>query len=213
MKPHNHRSTKTVFYPLFAIGIFFSLASHVTPIYAVVSITGVESGGHVIFTATGQLDINGANRLADSLSYAPGIWPNGGGGAAWYLALGPGTAVDNYEITSGDGAFGPSIVWLTRPGSGDPFLIFGAGGAPRVGVPSGYVSNAPILATNQFNGYDFASLGVTPGTYTYGIPQDTIVLNIGGAASNHTPIPAPGAFALVTLGLLTSSRYRKRLTP
>jgi hypothetical protein len=93
--------------------------------------------------------------------------------------------------------------------SGDPVGIEVTGGHPSPGfvaLPEGYFPFGKDLSdTIFFEGQTYASLGVTPGVYTWGIqtahgdPIDTITLNIVKGAS---PVPEPGSALLLGAGLL-----------
>ena len=83
-------------------------------------------------------------------------------------------------------------------------------------VPLGYVSGAPLLDTSTYNNSTFASLGITPGTYTWtwgsGVDADSFIINAGPTGS----VPDSGRSLLlllmaVGLLLLATHRLPKRL--
>ena len=61
-------------------------------------------------------------------------------------------------------------------------------------VYSGYVSGTALSGTTTFANQTFASLGLTAGTYTYGIPNDTLTVEI-------PTVPEPAAWALMLVGV------------
>ena len=80
------------------------------------------------------------------------------------------TAIDQYSGASGPATLGPGLNdVLGTMGSGDLFGIDASGhigAGPVVVVPAGYVSGASLSGSATFDA-TFASLGLTPGIYTY----------------------------------------------
>jgi hypothetical protein len=54
-------------------------------------------------------------------------------------------------------------------------------------VPSGYISNTALLDSSTYDNATFASLGITPGTYTWtwgtGVHADSFTINAGVSGS------------------------------
>ena len=176
--------------------------------HASITINVTEVGGNVVFSTSGSLDLTGATSVLMSVSYADGVIP---GGNNCYSASGAGNTADTFALTSVDLPFGTSTTLFSPPSSstGDDFLIWGAGGGtPQVGVSSGYISGSAINSGMVFNGATFASLTLIAGTYNFAIPNDTIVLNIGGGGA----IPEPGTLMIWSVfaatGLVMSKRRR-----
>lgn len=82
------------------------------------------------------------------------------------------------------------------------------GGSPAgVIVADTYTSGATLSGTSIFTGQTFASLGLTPGTYTWtwGVDNpDSYTLNIG---TNSTPVPGP----LPIIGVAAAFNYSRKL--
>ena len=96
--------------------------------------------------------------------------------------MGVGT-IDVWGGLTGPTSFGSGAVAHDASfGSGDATGINGT--LTRIYVPHGYVSGA-LSDSMTFNGATFATLGVTPGTYTWnwgtGANADSYTLQIGGA--------------------------------
>ena len=161
---------------------------------ASVLINVTQSGGNVDVTAAGSLDLTGAT-FDHSQPYSTGIIP---GGSNWYVALGTTAGMDWYDLTSVSLPYGTSGTYFTSSStSGDAISIWGFnGGQPQVGVTTGYTSGTPISADMTIAGQTIAGMTLIPGTYTFTIPSDTIILNIAG-----TSVPEPSTWALMLNGL------------
>jgi len=167
-----------------------------------------QSGGNVNVTATGSLNLTGAT-FDHGQGYLTGIIP---GGSNWYIALGTTPGMDWYRLTSVSLPFGTSTSFdLSSSTSGDAFSIWGnGGGTPLVGVATGYTSGSPISGSMVLSGVTIAGLTLIPGTYTFTIPNDTIILEIGGSSS----VPEPSTWLMLlpgfaALGLAGYRRSRK----
>lgn len=166
----------------------------------VINIT--QQGSNVDVNATGNLDLTGAT-FDHQQNYSTGIIP---GGTNWYIALGTTPGMDWYQLTKVTLPFGTSTNYFQSSiTSGDAFSIWGfGGGAPLVGLPTGYKSGTPISADMTLSNETIADLTLIPGTYTFGIPKDTITLNIGN-------VPEPSTWVMMLNGLATAgfAAYRR----
>lgn len=153
-----------------------------------------------------SLDLTGAISAGTYFSYGQGFIS---GGNNWYVAPGPGGPATGYAFSTFDGPFGTSGTFVTPPSlfSGADFFIWGeSGGTAQVGLPVGYLTGSAIISGMQFDGATIAGLNMTPGTYHYNLPNDTITLNVGTAVN----VPEPATLALVGSGLLSLSALRRR---
>ena len=117
---------------------------------------------------------------------------------------------NSYTLFQGAVVFGPGVAADASSFSGDALDL--NGGGAFIGLPPEYVSGATITTTMTFASRTLASLGATPGTYTWTIGDrnaitDTITLRVGADAS----VPEPTALALLSvggLGLVMRQRAR-----
>jgi hypothetical protein len=161
--------------------------THGGPAGGAVIVTATQSGGDVVFSGSGTLNltaltsVGGTGNLLAGIDFGRelllGAAPMSFASVSFYGAAG--------QITA-PGAFGSDLFTQPSLGSGSRFGIaveaFSGQTAPAIVVPSGYVSGASLSATSTFTGKTFASLGIVPGTYVWswgaGATADTLTLNI-----------------------------------
>jgi PEP-CTERM motif len=101
-----------------------------------------------------------------------------------------------YTGITGPTNFGGGGFTLASSGSGDIAGVAGAGFAPFVVVPAGYVSGTTLSDSITFDSATFDSLGVTRGIYTWkwggGVNADSFTLT--------TVVPEPSTWAMMLLG-------------
>lgn len=168
---------------------------------AMVTIDITQSGGGVEVSASGSLDLTGAT-FDHAQPYSTGIIPGGGN---WYIALGVTPGMDWYQLTSVTLPYGADGTYFTSGlTSGDAFSIWGfAGGAPLVGVATGYTSGSAISASMTLAGETIAGMTLMPGTYTFTVPNDTVVLHIA-------EVPEASTWTMLALGLAGVGFARRR---
>ena len=118
--------------------------------------------------------------------------------------------VPTYIGSSGPTSFGSGMGFLPNTSSGDFVGIQGHIG--HLFVPAGYVSNHTPSDSMTFTGATFASLGVTPGAYTWtwgtGLANQNFTLQIGPAT-----VPDSGSTVfLLGCALLGLAALRRKLS-
>jgi hypothetical protein len=181
---------------LAAGSIFLTTAANAT-----VTVNVTQSGSDVVATASGTLDLAGLLSVGSG-SNVPGIDPQ-----LAYIGLGTSGSVDMYEGLSGPSQFGSGGFTGASTSAGDSFAPF-SGNSLQVWVPNGYVSGSLISSTVTFLGTSFASLGLTPGQYNYSSQNDSVIINVGQAAS---AVPEPSTWAMMLIGFgVTGLALRRR---
>lgn len=149
-------------------------------------------------TFSGSLDLTGATKLPGG-NNALVIFASQG----VVSSSGAANQMDRYEIT-GPASFGSGGFIFASSASGDPFSIFRV--YDFLGVVPGYVSGGALSGSVVFSGHSFSSLGVTPGTYVYSLPNDTVTLNFGPVSQ----VPEPSTLLSVLTGLAVMSAVMSR---
>ncbi|MGH7103203.1 MAG: PEP-CTERM sorting domain-containing protein [Acetobacteraceae bacterium] len=158
-------------------------------------VTLTQVGSNVVATGSGTIDLTGLSPDGGGSSEA-GVEPSAAG-----INTGPPifAASSFYTGYTGPASFGSGGQTSASSGSGD-IVGIGAFGVDLV-VPSGYVSDSALSDTSTYDGATFASLGVTPGTYTWtwgsGPADGNFTLDV-----KTTAVPEPGSLALLGIGLL-----------
>ena len=165
-----------------------------------------QVGTNVVATGSGTIDLAGLTFLFPAGLGGAGVNPSFG---VFNTAGGP---VALYSGVSGPTSFGSvGFFESADSSSGNPVAIQGAFG--RLAVPQGYLTGNPLSATFTFNNATFASLGITPGIYTWtwgtGAHADSFTLFAG------VPVPTPDtgsslSLLLMATGLVLSAARKRR---
>jgi hypothetical protein len=157
-----------------------------TKVRAAVIVTAAELGGDVVFStlAGGSLDLTGLTFSANLL-VGGGINPAGPVLILGTPSGGSSAFADIYTGVSQPAAFGTTFgVEKQSSATGSRFGVSFDGSGGVLVVPTGYVSTDPMSATSTFSEATFASLTLTPGTYIWSWPSDSLTLII-------PPVPIP----------------------
>lgn len=165
-----------------------------------------ESGGNVIASGSGSLNLTGAVGAGGGTTVAL-IAPMFG-----LLHTGVVGNVNRYTNIVGPALFGSGPPAPASSSAGDLVGIRGVVG--EFFVPAGYVSGAPLSSSAVLNATTIATLGITPGTYVWTWAGDTFTVNVGTPPPAPAPAPIPTlsdwGLAALTLMLFTLAFNRVR---
>jgi hypothetical protein len=198
----------------------------VTPLFSFAAVFGVfcssaratyiatfnEIGTDVVATGSGSLDITVFGGLPGNFSGGAVENPSFG-----LLILGttspPGALFDGYSGgISGPTSFGSGGGVNAKLGGGSMVGINGNFGV--LFVPKGYVSGASLTSTDTWSNASFASLGMTPGTYTWtwgtGMNADSLILQIGAASATNGVPDSGSTIALMLAAVAPLIAFRSK---
>ncbi|WP_269539643.1 PEP-CTERM sorting domain-containing protein [Cerasicoccus fimbriatus] len=178
---HHHRYSGFAQGVLLRIFVLVGLQATVSIADAAVVINAAEVGGDVVFTGSGTLDTTGLTKditggYASILVPAQGIFVSTTGTMDFYFINGPLVA------------FGSSLGTAASSQTGDSLGVLNSGGQNYFLVPTGYGGSA-LAFSSTYSGQNMTSLGLTPGTYQWTLPSDTVTLNVGAAV-----VPEPTTY-------------------
>lgn len=165
---------------------------------AAVLVAFEETGGDIVGTVSGSLDLTGATFITTDVGTVAALAPTLAGFA------GIGTA-DTYTGLSGPSTFGTGATVLGT-GTGDVFGINGNAGA--FAVPTGYTSGESLGGVITFLGTTFSDLGIIPGNYVFTLKNDTVTARFGPATA-VVPLPTTLPLLLGALGLVFAATRRR----
>ncbi len=173
---------------------------------ASVLITALETGPNVDISGSGTLNTNDMTFLGGPIATSSFVNPVTGN-----IIVGIPGQIEVYSTITGPATFGTLPVTTSDAEGGDLFGVLPDSSA--LVVPAGYTSNDPLNGVMSFFGATFASLGMTPGTYTWtwgsGANEDSLTLQIGPEAVVPTPFTL-GLMMTGVTGIFFSSKRNKR---
>jgi len=153
-----------------------------------------------VVIGSGSVDLAGLSRIGEDVLPASGI-------SAQNAVAGATGTVAVYARITDPGSFGPGGHVDASRGDGDAVAVNGWDGF--LGVPLAYVSNSTLSSSMEFANQTFASIGLTPGRYTWtwgsGSNADSLTVQIGPVA-----VPEPTSLLAVGVGLLGLAAVRHR---
>lgn len=196
----------------------------VPPAQAAYIVDLTQMGNNVVASGSGTINLTGLTR-GSTFSTGSVIHPS-----IAEIVTGPSGTIDTYTGLTGPASFGPGGTTIASSGTGvlvgvtsivtTAASISSAAAlvAAELAVPSGYMSGGPLSDTSTYLNQTLASLGATPGTYTWSwntpgvsvssASDDTFTLVISAAT---VPEPSTVAqFGVGIAGLVLAGMYRRR---
>ena len=151
-----------------------------------------QVGSNVVVNGSGELNTTALTLVSSAFAgEGSGLLPTGA-----VLAVDPGSVgLMEYSGQSGLATWGSGGYSPTTASSGSAVVI---SGDQYLYVPQGYVSGAALTDTMTFNGASFATLGFTPGTYTY--TWGSVANGTFDSLTVTSVVPEPSTWTLLGVG-------------
>lgn len=163
--------------------------------HGAVIITAVETGGNLVISGSGTLNLSGLT-FAGTSDATAGALGNGNVRVGDHNPGSPQINVDKYSGLSGPSSGivdGSGILRTSNSGIGDDFGVLWL--SQQLEVPVGYVSGNFLSGSSTWLGETFATAGLYEGTYQWTWSSDSITFQV-------VPIPAAVWLFASALGLL-----------
>jgi hypothetical protein len=168
-----------------------------------------ESGPNVTVTLSGNANTAGLTPGAGQTAGATGMAINPSFQALRFFKD-TGSAQE-FSGISGPSNFGAGGNTFAFSGTSGDYV--GLDAFQRLILPSGYVSGSSLSATGTFLNKSFATLGATPGTYTWTWGGGDLTTGQAFQIVIPAAIPEPGPLALaavIGVGILSARRFRRK---
>jgi hypothetical protein len=157
----------------------------------VVNMTLLEVGGDVVLSGAGTMNLTSLTNLQPFFR-GSSIVPQASQFGCGLEGPGPfNSRLYTGATFNSPTNFGTGGQTLGSSGTGDFFGVAFAASSNQLFVPSGYTSGSFISGTTTFNSTTLATLGATPGTYTWswgsGPTASSIVMVVGTGSVTPTP--------------------------
>ncbi len=160
--------------------------------------TFAQVGNNVTVTGMGSLNTTGAMSSGPFFVPAADVDPS----AAELFAGGPPFLIQFLTPVTGPTNFGPGGLTSADSFSGDDVAVaFG-----DIAIPFNYVSGDPLSDSDTWLNTTISGLGLTPGTYIYTLPNDTLEVIVPAT------IPEPSTLTILAAGLGLAGWWRRRRT-
>lgn len=166
-----------------SVGLLLGIATPSSQ--AAVIINAVETGGNVVITSSGTINLAGLQHFSNGSTSGGLVSPSTG-----YLITGYTNALIRlYRFHTGPTSFGPGGVTHDTTSIGETFGL--SNSAEWLYLAQSVVDTGVVNSSSIYNGQTLASMGITEGTYVWTWSADSITFNA---------IPEPGACGLLLAG-------------
>ncbi|MEM6683225.1 MAG: hypothetical protein AAF607_13385 [Pseudomonadota bacterium] len=183
-------------------GVVAAVAALAIPAHSAIIATLTEGPQGVTLDIEGSFDISGLSGGGIFNFNVAAIKPDN------FFGVRPGQSYRFYTPNlTGPATFGPGTLEAqTTNQSGDVFFYNNLN--DRIAFATDYVSGSQLSSTAFFPFFTFSDLGVTPGTYVWSNPTNSVTLNVGSPAV--IPVPASGVMVgSLLLGCIALRRFKR----
>ena len=194
--------TRASIRPFVLAAALLLLAGAPQRMHAAFTLTLQQVGPDVVLTGSGTVNLSALEFAGSNNGGQASIRPDN---ASVYGGPTSGVSVDEYVGGgfSGPSTFGAGPIKLATSGSGSTLGVLGA--YSYLVVPGGYVSGTAVTESATFANQTFATLGFTPGVYTYtwgsGLDADSLTV---------TGVPEPATWLAGALLVLAAGNILRR---